>query len=248
MPRPFVRRRRVLVTVLLLIGAGAAYAALLLWPAPFFAYRIRKGAIVLCSDEPIPASAARVLEEALDRIALSPLYRETAKRRIYVCNRPWRWMLFANVKSHVGGLTYVPLSSNIFLRAAHFDANRLVGPSGAEVPGERTVSYFIAHELAHTMIAERLGAVRYWRLPVWKDEGYSDYLAKGRDFSFKDAARRLERGDAELDPARSGLYLRYHLCVNFLLRKKAKSVAELLERDFDPKELEAEIKNTQPKD
>jgi hypothetical protein len=248
MPWHVARRRRVLVTVLLLIGAGAAYAALLVWPGPFFAYRLRKGSLILYSDEPLPASAARVLDEALYRIAPSPLYRATAERRIYVCNRPWRWMLFANVKSHVGGLTYVPLSSNIFLRAAHFDADRLVGPSGAEVPGERTLSYFIAHELAHTMIAERLGAVRYWRLPVWKDEGYSDYLAKGRDFSFQDAARGLERGDADLDPARSGLYLRFHLYVNFLLRKKGKSVAELLERDFDPTELAAEIKNTQPED
>jgi hypothetical protein len=246
MPKPFAKKRHLLLAALLLVGAIAFYVGLLTCPGPFFAYYLRHGPLTVYSDEPIPAGAVQVLAQAIDRVTASPLYRLSSARRVYVCNRPWRFALFANLRYHVGGLAYPPLSNNIFLRAAHFDANRLVGPSGAEVPGERTLSYFIAHEVAHTLIAERLGGGAYWRLPAWKNEGYSDYLAKGPGFRFDEAARQLRQGDPEMDPARSGLYLRYHLLVSFLLDEKGLSVTELFETDFDTRELEREIKRQRP--
>ena len=73
-------------------------------------------------------------------------------------------------------------------------------PSGNEVPGERTLSYFIAHEVTHTLIADRLGAIAYWRLPVWKDEGYADYVGNGPAFDYAEAVRRLRDGDPQMDP------------------------------------------------
>ncbi len=238
-----ITKRRVLFSILLGAGAAMGYLVLLIFPDAFFAHELRLGQIVLRSDLPIPASARPVLEDAVRRIAGSPLYRESAERRIYVCNRAWRFVLFANSRYKVGGLTYPPLSNNIFLRSAHFDANRLVGHSGKEVPGERTLSYFIAHEITHTMIADRLGSLAYWRLPTWKDEGYCDFIAKASDFQYDDAARRLRHGDPQLDPARSGLYLRYHVLVAFLLTKQDISVSDLLEKEFDSIALEREVIN-----
>ena len=241
MKRPILTRRRVLVTLFLFLGLVVAYVGLLIFPDLFFAYKLRHGRLVIRSDEPIPTSAATVLQDAESRLAGSPLYQPSAERRIYICNHGWRFLLFANIRHRVGGLTYPPLTNNIFLRASRFDVNRLIGPSGNEVPGERTLSYFIAHELAHTLIADRLGAVRYWTLPVWKNEGYSDYLAKGSGFDYEAAVRALRRRDAEMDPHRSGLYLRYHLVVACLLDKKGISVQELFERDFDAIGVEREL-------
>ncbi len=121
-----------------------------------------------------------MLEDTEERLARSPLFRDRPAKdiRIYLCNRRWRFILFANYRYRVGGLTYPPLSKNIFLRAAHIEANRLIGPSGQEVPGERTLSYYFAHEVTHTLVFDDLGAVRHWRLPVWKNEGYADYIGK----------------------------------------------------------------------
>jgi len=123
----------------------------------------------------------------------------------------------------------------------HFDTNCLVGYSGKETTGPRTLSYFIAHEIMHTLLARRLGIVKHWRLPAWKNEGYADLVAKGGDFDYKQAREQLRRGDRELDPKRSGLYLRYHLLVAYLLDHKGITVDNLLNRDFDPARLEAEI-------
>ena len=73
------------------------------------------------------------------------------------------------------------------LRSADFDKDRLTSPSGIKVPGVRSLSYFIAHEIAHTMVADQVGSFAYVRLPDWKNEGYCDYVAKGGAFSFDDA-------------------------------------------------------------
>jgi hypothetical protein len=56
------------------------------------------------------------------------------------------------------------------------------------VPGDRTLTYYIAHELAHTMVARRIGRRSYHALAPWQQEGYADYVGKGGAFDF-DAAR-----------------------------------------------------------
>jgi hypothetical protein len=241
----FVRKkRRILLTLSVMAAVTAAYVALLIFPDAFFAHTFRRGLIVIRSDEPIPRSAAAVLDHAVRRLADSPLNRPQVERRVYVCNKGWRFILFVNIRYNAGGLTYALLTNNVFLRRSDFDNNRLIGPSGNKVPGERTLSYFIAHELAHTLIADRLGTIGYWRLPTWKDEGYSDYLAKGSDFRMEDTIRKLKRGQTELDPLRSGLYLRYHLLVAHLLHDKGVSVSKLFETDFDVSELERELRSS----
>jgi len=110
-----------------------------------------------------------------------------------------------------------------------------------EVPGERTLSYFITHEIAHTLVAEELGAARFWQLPTWINEGYANYVAKGADFSYGHAHGQLRRGDREMAPKLSGLYLRYHLLVAHLLDKKGVSVKDLLTGENDPAQIEKEI-------
>jgi hypothetical protein len=232
------------VAILGILILFAVYILLLCHPGLFFRHSLTHGAITLYSDEPIPArSAEHVLKAVEQRLARSPLFhpRSTGAIRAYICNRKWRFILFANFRFHVGGLTYPPLSNNIFLRAVDLDADRLIGPSGNAVPGERTLTYFIAHEIVHTLLADELGAVAYWRLPDWKNEGYADHVAKGANFRYGQALGQLRSGDREMDPLKSGLYLRYNLLVAYLLDQKGIGVHEMLDRDFEPAHLEAEM-------
>ncbi len=235
--------RTALFTAFGILGLVVLYLVLLCHPGLFFRYAVTQDGITLYSDEPIPASAARVLQDTEDRLARSPLFRDRTSNniRIYLCNRRWRFILFANIRHRVGGLAYPPLSKNIFVRGAHIDANRLIGPSGVEVPGDRPLSYYFAHEAVHTLVFDELGVAAHWRLPPWKNEGYADYIAKGTDFDYERAVGQLRRGDREMDPRRSGLYLRYNLLVAYLLDHKGISVHELLNQEFDPVHLEEEI-------
>ena len=64
-------------------------------------YSLTQGDITLYSDEPIASRAAeQVLKEAEQRLARSPLFRPRsgAGIRVYICNRRWRFILFANFK------------------------------------------------------------------------------------------------------------------------------------------------------
>ena len=226
------------------IAVLALYVVLLGHPGLLFAYDFTQGNITLFSDEPIPARAAdRVVDDVRHRLARTSLFHQTAtpRRSVYICNRHWRFVLFANFRYRVGGLTYAPLNNTIYLRAAHIEANRLVGPSGQEVPGERTLSYFITHEITHTLVAHELRVAHFWQLPSWINEGYADYVANGADFSYEQATEQLRRGDRDMSPKLSGLYLRYQLLVAHLLDKNGISVKDLLTGTHDPDQIEDEI-------
>jgi hypothetical protein len=236
--------RAILWAALGLAVVFALYLVLLCYPRAFFHHSFTRRGITLYSDEPIPSGPAeRILEDVERRLLQSPLASPDRLKvlRIYICNRRWRFILFANFRHRVGGLIYQPLSDNIFLRAANVEANRLIGPSGNEVPGQRTLVYYIAHEATHALVGRELGVVKHWVLPSWKNEGYADFVAKGGEFDYGHARDQLRRGDPEFDPKHSGLYLRYHLLVAYLLEHKGISVRELLEREFSPVRLEAEI-------
>jgi hypothetical protein len=243
-----LNRRKIVKTALFsilgIVVVFALYLVLLCHPGLFFRYAFTQGGITLYSDEPIPPEAAgRVLDIVERRLARSPMASPDRVKdlRLYICNRRWRYVLFANLRYKTGGLAYSLITDNIFLREAHFEANRLVNYSGREVPGERTLSYYLAHEITHVLVARGLGGLKQWQLPAWKNEGYADLVAKGGEFDYERAREQLRQGDRELDPKRSGLYLRYHLLVAYLLERKGISVGDLFSREFDPASLEAEI-------
>jgi hypothetical protein len=236
--------RVALFATLGLIIAGTLYLVLLCHPGLFFHYEFTRGGITLYSDEPIPAEpAGRILAEVERRLARSPLAVPPRVKdlHIYVCNRRWRFTLFANVRHQAGGLAYSPLTDNIFLRPVRFDENRLIGPSGQDVPGERTLTYFMAHEIMHVLVARELGAIGCLSLATWKNEGYADLIAKGGEFDYERAREQLRRRERDLDPKRSGLYLRYHLLVAYLLERRGVSPRDLLRHQFEPARLEEEI-------
>ncbi len=133
--------------ILGVVAVVGFYLALICHPGPFFAHSFTRGGITLYSDEPIPPEhAGRILDEVQQRLVRSPLATppQIKNLRVYICNRQWRFTLFANARYKVGGLAYSALSDNIFLRTVHFPANRLVGYSGKEAPGPRTLTYYIA--------------------------------------------------------------------------------------------------------
>jgi hypothetical protein len=101
----------------------AAYSALLCVPQPFFSFSGRANSLVLHSDRPVSASPAE----------------------------RWRQVLFFNKEYGVGGVAPYPVSANVFLRDARIEDDRLIGPSGVAVSGDRTLDYFIAHEITTSL-------------------------------------------------------------------------------------------------
>ncbi|MBO0720743.1 MAG: hypothetical protein J2P41_07970 [Blastocatellia bacterium] len=229
------------------IGAAIVAVVLLVLllldlPQPFFHTSVSANNLTLYSDRPFtPESGQKVLALAEFRIAKSPLYVVDQKHLIFICNARWRQRLFFSYNYGAGGVNYYPIT-NVFLRDAIVEDNCLIGPNGNRVSGERTLDYFIAHEITHTLTGQAIGAIAYHRLPQWKREGYADYVGKGEAFDYADARRAFLAGDPKMDWAKSGLYWRYHLLVAHLLDKQHWSVQRLLEEPIQQEEVEDSIR------
>jgi len=158
----------------------------------------------------------------------SPLYSAKESQTVFVCNARWRQLLFFNYKYGVGGVNQYPFTSKVFLRGAVIEENRLIAPSGNQVAGDRTLDYYVAHEITHTLTVQAVGSYRYHKLPQWVREGYADYVGKGSAFNYEEAHRAFLTNDPKMDWQKSGLYLRFHLMVAYLLDRQHWTVQRLL--------------------
>src|SRR5262249_17461871 len=227
------------------IGMLVLYWALLCFPQPFFHFSVQADHLAIYSDQPFSADAGKqILDLVGAKLAASPLYSAGQHHTAYICNAGWRQRLFFNRTYGVGGVNQYPLTTNVFLRDAKIEENRLISPSGNQVPGDRTLDYFIAHEITHTLTVKAIGWFRYYRLPQWVREGYADYVAKGGAFDFESARNAFLAGAPEMDWQRSGLYLPYNLLVAYLLDKQQWTVQRLLESPPDQRAVEAQLRDS----
>jgi hypothetical protein len=146
---------------------------------PFFSFSVRADNLILNSDQPFSGAAAKhVLELTEAKLARSPLYSGRQDHHIFICNAHWRQMLFFNKDYGVGGVAQYPVTANVFLRDALIEDNRLISPRGTPVLGDRTLDYFIAHEITHQLTGHAIGPVRYFQLPQWVREDMRTTLAR----------------------------------------------------------------------
>ena len=235
--------RRSAIRVASVIGfATIGYLLLLVHPQPLFAFSARDAAIVLHAREPLPAEVQGVLADARRRLEASPFYDPSATYDAFLCDDVRTFTAFTLWNRGAGAVSQWDLTGNIFLRPSHVERNRLIGRSGNETPGERTLSYFIAHEVTHTMLARRIGRLRYARLQRWQVEGYAEYVGKAGEFDFEKTLAAFRAGTRELDPKRSGLYLRYHLLVAYLLDHEGMTPEALLAAPIEKTEVEARLR------
>jgi len=222
--------KRKLLRWLLLLGlavvtVGAAGSLLLRHPSFLFPYSCDEGDLALYSDRPFTVEEARpVLAQVRARLRTSPWYRVGRRDAVFVCNSAWRRRVFCLGNLRAGGLNYAPLTTNVFLSGARIGANRLVSPNGWVVDDERTLCYFIAHEIAHSLTCERLGAWRFFRLPDWLREGYADYVGRGSVYARPGAGAAFLAEAPEMNFPTIAPYLRYNLMLGFCVEQEGRSL------------------------
>jgi hypothetical protein len=231
-PRWWLRRGGAALLVL-----SALYLAALLHPQVYFAWARDGASIQVRSDQPIPEGAAVVISLAEARIRRSTLFDAARTYPVYVCNARWRWNHFSGFDGRSRGFQ-TPLGRAVFLRPARWDTNQLAGPDGRD--GPRSLDVYIAHEVTHMMVADRVGLVEGRRLPGWLREGYAEYVARRDTFDFAAARAHLMAGDdgfAAHDP-----YWRYLLLVAQLLDREGMDLGAVLDAPPDPGEVEARVR------
>ena len=221
---------------LALAGVVVAWVGLAIHPQPLFAYSAQRANVVLHARAPLPPQAGPLLDDVVRRVERSPLYDAGRTHHVFLCDTPAVFALFALWDRGVGGIAQVHLGGNVFIRPANVERNRLIGRAGRETPGDRTLAYFIAHEVTHAMTADRIGRWRTFHLAAFQQEGYADHVAfaRARPFDFARGRELLERDAPEMNPRRSGLYLRHEMTAAYLLQQRGMTVDELLAGHIDP--------------
>lgn len=237
MPRPF----KLLVFAFAgLTGVLIAALAVATHPQMLFRHQVRAGRLALYSDRPFdPAAGQRVLRDVEARLSTSPI-NDRARHDIFICNANWRRTAFFNLAGGAAGVNYYPLTNNVFIRRADVGRGQVFGASGKSATPPRTLAYYAAHEITHSLTAERIGPAGLWNhaLPQWVREGYADYVGLGGQVDIDALYRRYQAGYAEFDWRKSGRYTRFQLLVAFMLNREHWSVDRLL--SAPPSQAEAE--------
>jgi hypothetical protein len=238
----FRATRRVIVALAVVTLASAATAtAVIAYPEPLYAYHVEAGRLALYSDRPFDPDKGRLILADVDRrLATAPagIADPDSAYRIFVSNEEWRRRGTFLWNYGAGGVNYYPIAGSIFIRQADIDHDRLFSSDGAHVPAPRTLAYYGGHEIAHSLIGRKVGAIANWRLPVWIRDGLADYVGFGGDVDIDALTAQLRSGDRDLDPRASGLYARYRLLVAYFLEREGWDVDALLASNLPQDEAE----------
>jgi hypothetical protein len=148
--------------------------------------------------------------------------------RIFVANTLWKARLVFLWTYGAGGVNCGALTRNVFIKRPYISANSVLTSKGEFVPPPRTLAYFVAHEIGHSLVEEHVGMIANWQLQTWVKEGICDYIAFGGSMNIGALAAALRAGDATLDPEKSGQYALYRLLVAYFLDRQNLTINQLL--------------------
>jgi hypothetical protein len=179
--------------------------------------------------------------QALAKIKRSSLYNPNDVYRVFLTDSAVEYGYFTSFWRSSGGVFLVVANCNTFIRPSLVAEDRLISPAGKIVAEDRPLNYYVAHEATHAMEFNRLGWSKYLALNVWIREGVADYV--GRDeFDFAAMLEKYRAGASQMNPAESGLYLKYQLLVEFALKDENSTVDALLESNADEARTEADLR------
>jgi hypothetical protein len=180
-----------------------------------------------------------VLDEAAALLARSSINDPGMEHRLYLCDGRFKRMLLSRKAYAAFGLTYAsPSRRNTILNRTDVAANLVW--SDAPKHNRRPLSAVIAHERVHALMGRRYGDLACFRMPVWKAEGYCEYIAGGPSFDVAEGKRLIREGKEEASgPFR---YFRYGLMVRYLIDVEGLGIDEVVARDFDADRLLAKVR------
>lgn len=220
------------IAIKVLSIVGIIYLLTLFFPQPFFKSYLTVGNITVYSDEEIPIhEMTEIVINATHNLEKSDIYKADERHNIFIVNNPALWTYFANRNSRAAGLAYVAFNHNIFIRKADMKDNRVYNPSSQKVGGDRTLTYFITHEMTHNL---EFMSMPWYEYPIntnWTLEGYSEYVAYG-SVSYETA---LDKYLNTPENSSAKYYTRVRTMVAYLLEKEGLAVTDLwkLVDDYD---------------
>lgn len=217
-------------------GLFAAYFLTIAFPQYLFAHEVTHKNFKVYSRQPLDENIDKVLDSAQARLAKSTLYDESKTREIFLTDSHGFYTFLSN-KAYHSFANSVPSLDNILVNKSDIKNDSVfVNQEGIN---QRSLSGVIAHEVTHLFIREKFGLRQALvSTPVWKNEGYCDYIAGDGVLTFDEGVRRWKENPN--DDARYRFF-KYHQMVRYLLEDEKISIEDLFNKEFDEKELAAKV-------
>jgi hypothetical protein len=229
------------LTRYLIFSAVAGYVLLLSFPQVLFAHELSYKTFTVFSREPVNKEIYSVLDQAETKLSASPLNTSDVRPKILLTgSQGFYSALSLNLGGNSFGKGFALLpTNNVFINKA--DVSRDLVFRNAPAHNQRSLSGVIAHEVTHLMIRKKVG---YWRnitLPVWKREGYCEYVAGGTTLPYEVGVRMWKENPQD---GTGYQYFKYYLMVKYLLETEKLSVDDLFNKEIDVTSLEAKVLST----
>ena len=225
----------------LVLVLGAAYLLLLSFPQVLFAHQVSYKNFTVYSREPLDQSVQTMLDKVESRLATSPLNTSDVKPKIFLTNSQTLYSLlslYVGDNSFGKGFGLLP-TSNVFINDANVGQD-LVFRKG-QANNQRSLSGVVSHEITHLLIRNRFGYLKNVTMPVWKREGYCEYVAGGATLDYETGVRLWKANPRD---GTGYQYFKYYLMVKYELETEKLTVEELFTRAIDREALEAKVLST----
>lgn len=225
----------------LLMSPVIIYILLLSFPQVLFAHETSYRNFTVYSREPLDQNIYPVLDKVQSRLATAEINDPQVRTRIFLTNDFgfYSWLsLRLGGNSFGKGFAALP-TSNVFINKS--DSVRDLVLRNAPENNQRSLSGVIAHETTHLLIRRKFG---YWRnlgIPVWKKEGYAEYVAGGSTLPYDAGVRMWKQNPQD---GTGYQYFKYYMLVKYLLEHEKLSVEDIFNRDFDTRLLEEKVLNS----
>lgn len=165
-----------------------AFVGPLAYPGFMFAHQLEYQNITVHSEENLAGRIEPILARVNAQLAASEIHEPALAHDIFLGFGNASWPPHF---SHVVSLDEPDVADDALLRP--------------QWPGRFNMTHILTHEIAHSLIAHKMGLRETARLPMWKAEGYAEYVAATRlranpAYTLRESVTRVMA--AELGPFR----------------------------------------------
>lgn len=216
----------------------AAFLLLLSYPQILFAHEVSYKNFTVYSREPLDKDVYTLLDKVEFKLSHSPLNTPEVKPKIFFTNSQ---KLYSIVSLYIGsnsfgkGFAALP-TSNVFINKADLGQDLVF--RDAPTNNKRSLSGVVSHEITHLLIRKRFGYLKNLTLPVWKREGYCEYVAGGSTLDYETGVKLWKANPKD---STGYQYFKYYMLVKYLLEHERLSVEELFTNDIDREAIEAKV-------
>jgi len=224
----------------ILTGIGCSYLIITFFPTFLFANKLeyKNFSVYYHSNDMNISELKLVLDKSEKLLKGTELFKIGITQAIFICSSYNEFTFFAPISRKAYGINN-PISQNIFLTKSSISGNYIL--RNGDENNKYSLSGVIAHETVHSLLRNELGLLKYKLLPLWKNEGYCDFIANESSFDEKKGLTDICNDEVNSESA-SFKYFKFRKITQYLFEDRKVSLNKYLDEDFDLENINNNLK------